>query len=145
LERLVAEDAGAALSACYRTDARGRRRLEAFPDAGQAPTPAFRHRAHHVGLFRREALLGVGGPYGGFRIGYDTLLVNFALMAGRVAYVRQPLYTYRYRPGSLAHAAGSGLQSAERRGVARTLRGLYGEAYAHYERHRAGALPREAF
>ncbi len=49
------------------------------------------HIANHHGLFRVELLRSVGGFYGGFEIGYDTLLMSLLLMAGRSAYINEPL------------------------------------------------------
>lgn len=142
LEKLRAEGADAAFSACQREDSRGRR-LESFPGLKDPLTPVFLHRAHHVGLFRREALARIGGPYGGFRLGYDTLLVNLLLMTGRVTYVDEPLYVYRQRATSLANAPETGLRSGKRLRVSRTLKSLYREALVLYESCRRGRISRE--
>ena len=82
----------------------------------------------------------VGGYYGGFRVGYDTLLVNLLQMIGRVAYVDEPLYHRVYRAGSLTQASATGMRSPARRQAAKRLRELYQEAFVAYVRSIDGAI-----
>lgn len=108
----------------------GRRRLRA----------KLAHRLSHFGLFRVAALKEIGGFYGGFRISYDTLLMNLLMMTGRVSYVEEPLYTRVIRPDSLTTSQATGLQSAERSRVRRYHDKIFHNAYAAYNRYLAGEL-----
>src|SRR5262249_13218614 len=60
--------------------------------------PRYLHRAPHHALFRAEALRRIGGYYGGYRIGFDTLIMNLLLMTGKLSYVSLPLYNCTARP-----------------------------------------------
>lgn len=111
-------------------------------DLVSPPTARFVHRADHVGLYRVDALREIGGYYGGFRVGYDTLLVNLLLMVGRLAYTEERLYNVELRAGSLTTARATGTSSRARAEVARKLSSLYDEAYAAYCRYVAGEIER---
>src|SRR5262245_21328844 len=76
-------------------------RLERHPDFSRPLGAELEHRSALRGLFRTEALRDIGGCYGGFRIGYDTLLINPLLMTARVSYVDEPLYHRFMRERSL--------------------------------------------
>jgi glycosyltransferase involved in cell wall biosynthesis len=102
----------------------------------------FTHRAWHYALFRTAALQAVGGNYGGFRIGYDTLLMNFMLMAGPTTYVEYPLYNRLIRPDSLVNAPATGLRSPYRQQITGQLRALYADAFAAYTQYLGGSLTR---
>jgi glycosyltransferase involved in cell wall biosynthesis len=146
LRRLRAEGAAGAVSASLRhyPARRGARPvLETFPGLARPLSAKLQHPANHHGLFRTEALCAVGGYYGGFRIGYDTLLMNLLLMTGRLACVGEPLYHRTIHPGSLTNAPATGMRSAARQRVAAELGRMYTEAFAAYRRHRTGALGRE--
>lgn len=130
--------ADAALSAQIVHMADGRQCLENFSDFDQPLQPRLRHRANHHGLFRTDALRRVGGYDGGFRIGYDTLLVNLLRMTGPVAYSRKPLYHRRQRSGSLTAAPETGLRSRRRAAVLQSLSALYDQAFAVYRRYVGG-------
>jgi len=95
-------------------------------------TDQFVNRAAHHGLFRREALQGIGGYYAGFRMNYDTLLTNFLLMTGRVSFVEEPLYQYVIRPDSLSHSVATGVRSPIRIMTKQHLAAMYREAFDHY-------------
>ena len=56
------------------------RQFERFPGLAQPLTYQYEFRANNHGLFMAEALRNVGGYYGGFRIAYDRLLINFLLI-----------------------------------------------------------------
>jgi glycosyltransferase involved in cell wall biosynthesis len=97
-----------------------------------ALTPQWDHRAPHHGLFRTSLLRELGGYYGGLRVGYDVLLTNLVLMAGRISHVPRPLYWRLLRSDSLTHAKSTGLGSeyANRTGV--EIRRIYKACYAWY-------------
>lgn len=136
LRLLRAEHAVAALSSSqqHRPDGDGTRRLrlESYAARLRPLDERFAHRANHHGLFRTDALRAVGGTFGGFRVGYDTLLVNLLLMTGHVAYTDEPLYHRLIHPASLTNAPETGLRSDTRRRAAQRLAALYAEAYAAY-------------
>lgn len=150
LERLIArlqdEAADVAYSASWKCvpDAPDDRWLESFA-ALRAPLGRdFVHRAHHpCALYSSEALRRLGGPFGGFRIGYDSLLVNLLRMTAEIAFEERPLTTYCMRPDSLTASAATGFGTAERERVWAALERVYQEARALHERHLAGAFRRE--
>jgi len=106
--------------------------LERFLNFDRPLSNRFEHRANHHGLYRTEALRAVGGYYGGFRIGYDTLLLNLLLMIGRLAYVNEPLYHRFIHPGSLTTAPGTGTHSQARKETTRSLGQMYANAFQVY-------------
>jgi hypothetical protein len=55
-------------------------------------TPQLQSRGRYCGLFSTEALRLTGGPYAGFPIGFEVLVIHFLLMIGQLAYVDEPLY-----------------------------------------------------
>ena len=136
LELIRAEGSDGALSASWCHHGEGARQptLDVARDWGAPLDGTLRHRGHHHGLFRTDALRRVGGSFGGFRIGYDSLLVNFLLMVGRLSYTKEPLYHRQIRPSSLSNSAATGHSSHARREVRRRLSALYGEAFAAHGR-----------
>ena len=93
--------------------------------------PELVHRAGHHGLYRTEMLRAVGGWYAGTRIGYDTAILNFVLMArGRLVSVPEPLYHRNIRAESLSTSRETGWNTPERRRVVRELSQLHRRAYA---------------
>ncbi len=118
-----------AVSACrlWREGSRASQLLT-YPGLRRPLSDRFEFRSDHHGLFRTDALRAVGGNYGGFRIGYDTLLVNLLSMLGEVAYVERPLYHRQVRANSLTTSQATGMRSAQRRRVRSELAGLYSAA-----------------
>ena len=88
--------------------------------------------APHQALFRTELLRAIGGNYGGLRIGYDTLLVNLARLAGRVTHVDAALYHRVARAGSLTSAPDTGFGSRAREQAARQIAEIYGAVHARW-------------
>ncbi len=118
-------------------------KVERFPPV-PLPLPAkFKHHAHHHALFRTTALRDIGGNYGGFFLGYDTLLTNFLLMSGRFTTVEQPLYHRQRHAQSLTSAAQTGMRSRRRQAISQQLAQLYTEAHAAYRRFLAGERTRD--
>jgi Glycosyl transferase family 2/Methyltransferase domain len=103
-----------------------------------------RHLANYPGLFRCDALRDVGGFYGGFRIGYDTLLLSLLQMAGRVRAIDQPLYNVLLRRGSLTTSQATGQSSRLRGRVRGQLDHLYRRAFRSYRAYLAGTLDEES-
>ena len=97
-------------------------------------------RALHLGLFEVNALRAVGGYYAGFRVGFDTLLLNLLQMTGPIAFVDEPLYHHRVRAGSLTSAPQTGMRSAYRRSVTKQLADLYTEARREHRAYLNGEL-----
>ncbi|MCB0112254.1 MAG: glycosyltransferase family 2 protein, partial [Caldilineaceae bacterium] len=115
-----------------------------YPGLAQPLTAQFKHRADHHCLFTTAALRRIGGNYGGFRIGYDTLLINFLLMSSRVSYLDQPLYHRYVRPNSLTHSRQTGFQSAARKRVTQLLKQHYAQIYPLYLRYLSGTVTHDA-
>jgi glycosyltransferase involved in cell wall biosynthesis len=148
LRKLQSDRADAAFSALYshtggRLEPR-RPSILRYPELSRPLTRLLEHRTSHVGLFRTAALRRVGGYYGGFRIGYDTLLVSLLLMTGRPTYLERPLYHRLRRDESLTMSSVTGLRSAQRMEAWRQLRVMYTEALQAYQRQRAGQFDRDA-
>jgi glycosyltransferase involved in cell wall biosynthesis len=105
--------------------------------------PQYAYRAPHHGLFRSDAIRRVGGYYGGFRVGYDTLLTNLILMTGRLSYVAQPLYYRQVRPGSLSHSPQTGHGSAFAGATQKEIVSLYRKCFEHYAGYLRGDIDGE--
>ncbi|KAF5428502.1 Glycosyltransferase involved in cell wall bisynthesis [Candidatus Methanomarinus sp.] len=106
-----------------------------YPKLRKPLTRRFEFRSDHHGLFRTEALKKIGGYYAGFRIGYDTLIVNMLLMIGRISYVEQPLYNRIIRSNSLTTSNLTGMRSNQRLKVRDQLEKLYEEIFPFYEQY----------
>ena len=107
-------------------------RVLTYPGLRRPLSDRFEFRSDHHGLFSTEALRQVGGNYGGFRIGYDTLLVNLLGMVGEVAHVERPLYNRQVRANSLTTSQSTGMRSAKRRQVRNELATIYAAALKRY-------------
>lgn len=103
-------------------------------------TTAYINRASHHGLFERSVLEDMGGYFGGFRVNYDTLLTNLALMLGRVSFVEQPLYHYLIREKSLSHGRETGDGSPLRVQALLKQRRMYLQALESYRLFQSGRL-----
>jgi glycosyltransferase involved in cell wall biosynthesis len=147
MQKLQADRADAAFSALYsHTGGRltpRRPSILRYPELSRPLTRLLEHRTSHVGLFRTAALRRVGGYYGGFRIGYDTLLISLLLMMGRLTYLERPLYHRLRRDESLTMSSVTGLKSAQRMEAWRQLRSMYTEALQAYQRQQAGKIGRD--
>jgi glycosyltransferase involved in cell wall biosynthesis len=144
--RLRAEEADVVYSAVWRCHAEdpSTRWVRGYDDLLAPLDAEFLHRGcYPAALYRVEALRRIGGPWAGFRIGYDSLLVNLLRMTAEVAFEERPLSTYRMRPDSLTTSPETGFDSRERERVWAVLEARYQEARALYEDHRAGAFRRD--
>lgn len=103
-------------------------------------THEYMYRGPHHGLFKCQALRRIGGPFGGFTIGYDKLLVNLLLMTGRISYVDVPLYHRLIRPNSLTTSELTGLGSHVRLEVRKQLSSIYSAAFKSYLGYKAGEI-----
>ena len=111
--------------------------LLTYPGLRRPLSERFEFRSDHHGLFRSDALSMIGGNYGGYRIGYDTLLINLLSMLGELAYVSRPLYHRQVRAGSLTTSQTTGMRSAQRSRVRQELAELYSAALRVYRSHGA--------
>ncbi len=98
------------------------------------------HRIGHHALFRTDVLKRLGGYYGGFRIGYDTLLTNLCLMAFRASHVPVPLYHSLKWQHSLTHNERTGFGSPQRVAARKQIDHLYHRAFGTYLEYVAGRL-----
>ena len=136
-EVLREDNAGAAFSALNEYVGERCKKLS-YAKCTQAPLPQLSHIAYHVGLYRTEALRAIGGYYGGFRFGYDFLLVGLMSLTARLAYVDLPLYHHDIREGSLRTSPDTGLGSEARQAVRVRLSNLYDQAYQGFREYVAG-------
>lgn len=91
----------------------------------QTPIPQLSEIAHHAGLYDVALLKSIGGHHPGFRVGYDTLLVNLIRLSTPIAVTSTPRYHRITRIGSLTTSAQTGFGSPARNEVKRLLIGLY--------------------
>jgi glycosyltransferase involved in cell wall biosynthesis/predicted O-methyltransferase YrrM len=146
LRKLREEHACGAVSAHRRHGPASPRRpprVQEFPALSRPLTGRLEHRSNHQGLFVTEALRRIGGFHAGFRIGYDTFLVNALLMVGRISYVGTPLYNSLVRDGSLTSARATGLRSPLRLQVTSQLGGMYQTLFRSYRQYVDGAIDAE--
>ena len=132
LDRLRSEHAVGVVSATYRHDGVSQPRVTHQRGLTISLDRRMRHLANHFGLFRTDALRDIGGFFADFRIGYDTLLVNWLAMTGRLAAVKEPLYHRRQRSGSLTSAVDTGIGSPGRAAVKRELDRMYAKGFDAY-------------
>ena len=130
--------------ALYKRGMAKAKRKEGYPILNKPLTARLEHRANHHGLFRSEALRSIGGYFAGFRIGYDTLIINLLSMVGRISYVDRPLYHRLIRSGSLTNSRTVGLGTRARSQVTRQLAAIYGEAFELYTGYLSGYIKNEA-
>jgi len=104
--------------------------------AKQSIDETYIYRAPHHGLYRTSALDNLGGYYGGFRIGWDTLLTNLILMIGSISWTPELLYYRFLRSDSLTHSQRTGAHSAYSASVRKCLRQIYRDCYEHYRLRR---------
>ena len=145
LDSIRRNGASAAVSACqlWKQQQNGKivkHKLLEYDKLLQHPTSKFEFRSDHHGLFRSNALRALGGYYGGYRVGYDTLLMNLLSLTGKVAYVQTVLYNRVMRPGSLTTSSRTGMLSAYRHDVRLSLAQIYKQAYRIYTQFQAGTL-----
>jgi hypothetical protein len=139
LREVRRQHASGAVSARRLEGGNGAGRVERWPRLG-TPLPAtMGHRATQQGLFRADALRRAGGFHPGFRVGYDTLLINLLEMLGRVVAVDEPLYHATVRTGSLTTASATCWGSARRADAVRRLQALYAAAHRAYRRYLDGS------
>lgn len=86
-----------------------------------------RHLAHHAGVYRTTVAQRLGG-HPGYRIGFDTLMVNMMAMLGPIGAVAQVLYHRTVREGSLTTDPSTRLGSRTRQQVRKALNRLYVQA-----------------
>jgi glycosyltransferase involved in cell wall biosynthesis len=104
----------------------------------------FKYRVPHMGLFRSRHLKQIGGYFGGFLIGFDTLVTNLILMTGRIAHINFPLYKRYIRDESLTHSKETGYKSAYASEVKGRISALYEESYAVFRKFLSGQIPGKA-
>lgn len=96
----------------------------------KTPSRTFSHRAEHFGTWNNASVRALGGYYGGYRIGLDTLMTGAVLLLGKPTWTQEPLYRRTSRTGSLSRAPATGHGSAARETVKSELRTLYSQVAA---------------
>lgn len=94
------------------------------------PIPQMTHLAHHAGVYRTQALRAAGGYHPGYRVGYDTILVNLVRMVAPITTSPHPRYHRCMRYGSLTTSKQTGFGSPERNAARQRLQDLYRKALA---------------
>lgn len=77
---------------------------------GHRATRSLWHIAHHKGLWRTESLQTIG-IHPGFRVGWDTYLMQFAALSLKMNWISYYGYHQERRKGSLITSTGTGVQS----------------------------------
>lgn len=93
----------------------------------RAGQPFLTHIAHHATVYRTLVAQRIGG-HPGYRIGFDSLMVNLMLMLGSGLLESGARYHRDIRPGSLFTSTLTGRGSPERRAATRGLNRLYRRA-----------------
>lgn len=78
------------------------------------PGDEMRVPGSHVGMFKTQALLDVGGYYNGLRMGYDSLVVALVHRFGRTVATQEFLYDRTIRAGSMTQKRSTGMRSQAR-------------------------------
>lgn len=107
----------------------GKTHSETYPLMQHQLGSEMRHLAHHSALYKTEALRSIGGHHPDYRVGYDTLLVNFMRMTSKVECMPRFLYTRFIRPDSLTVAKDTGFGSRHRKNVVTKLKILYRKGF----------------
>jgi hypothetical protein len=74
----------------------------------------FVHAGSHVGLWRTSSLRRIGGYYGGFRIGADTVVVGLMSGLGRPSFLHEALYCARRSERSMTRNSETGMGTPAR-------------------------------
>lgn len=106
----------------------------------RATIPQMTQLAHHAGVYRTEAIRASGGYHPGYRIGWDTMLVNLVRMVGPCGATLIPRYHRVTRFGSLTTSRQTGLGSPARAAVKRQLQEFYQAAIGTPPEHLAGMV-----
>ncbi len=137
LQYLHKEQAVGAFSASknhYERGQKGKRIIRQRPNQRLELSERLVHHIDHTGLYEVSALHAIGGYYGGFRVGYDTLITNLLLMTGRLAFTDDVLYHRFIRASSLTKGLPTRVGSEMRANALSRLRQMYTEAfYIHKE------------
>jgi len=92
---------------------------------GQQPNQIV-HTGSHVGLWKSQSLRRLGGYYGGFNLGADTVTVGLMSRLGRPAFVHERLYrARRTSDSSMTSSEETGMQSEARKEVWTRIYGLW--------------------
>ncbi len=85
----------------------------------------------HVGMYRTDALLAVGGYFCGIRIGFDTLAVLNLDHHGRSVFSSRVLYHRGVRANSMTNQRATGRDSPSREKARRELQLMYAKIRTH--------------
>ena len=83
------------------------------------------HVGSHVGLWKTASLRAIGGYYGGFRLGADTVVVGLMAQLGRTAFLHEPLYRAKRSSGSMTANADTAIDSKVRDKVWEDIHALW--------------------
>lgn len=142
LRQLRMEHAGGAITAhrCHYLEDNKTTKVDRYDELRIPLTTTLKHLANQPGLYKTSALQAIGGYYGGFRMGYDTLIINLLLMTNRLAYVEKPLYHRLIHANSLTTSPSSGMKSLARGKVVQRLRQIYSKVFSNYTLYLEGNM-----
>jgi len=83
------------------------------------------HVGSHVGLWKTQSLRSIGGYYGGFRLGADTVVVGLMVQLGRAAFLRETLYRAKRTRDSMTTKADTAIDSKARDKVWEEIHALW--------------------
>ncbi|MFZ2544938.1 MAG: glycosyltransferase [Candidatus Saccharimonadales bacterium] len=83
------------------------------------------HRTHHSGVYKTDSLLDSGGYHPGYRVSYDTFLLNAMKLTKNLDIVEEPLYIRHRTEESLTISPTTGAKSLYRQRVTNDLHQLY--------------------
>lgn len=133
----IAQEYGAAFAPTWLYRRAGRPPI--FDTSGMDLEPA-PHRIRHMvgygsGVIAGERLSRIGGFHPGFRVAYDTYMMNALKLTGPWRNLPDPPLQHKLkRPGGLTMTPETGLRSAHREEARARLDGLWQESWERHER-----------
>ena len=98
---------------------------------GQQPNQIV-HAGSHVGLWKTQSVRRIGGYYGGFDLGADTVVVGIVSRLGRPAFLHERLYRARRKSSdSQTQREDIGMQSDARKKVWSDIYKMWADVQSH--------------
>lgn len=107
--------------------------------------PSSRMHIPEVGLFRASELHRIGGYFGGFRLGFDSMLMSALRLSSSLGYIDAPLYNYVSRANSLTNSSTTGFGSKLRSNIRAQLDCMQESMHKARAALDSGTMARETF